>query len=105
MIEERPREADERSEVGHFESDTIIGGGKQGAIMTYMCRKSRFLIAELMKDRKANTFNHATIENFKYIPNEVVKTFTSDNGKEFSKFKELEKELKVSCYFANPYHS
>ncbi|WP_319370482.1 hypothetical protein [uncultured Ilyobacter sp.] len=30
MIEERPKEADERSEIGHFESDTIIGGGKQG---------------------------------------------------------------------------
>lgn len=105
MIEERPKEADERCEIGHFESDTIIGSGKQGAIMTYVCRKSRFLIAELMKDRKAKTFNQATIENFKYIPNELIKTFTSDNGKEFSKFKELEKELGVSCYFANPYHS
>ena len=105
MIEERPRKAEERSEIGHFESDTIIGSGKQGAIMTYVCRKSRFLIAELMKDRKAGTFNQATIENFKYLPKDLAKTFTSDNGKEFSKFKELEKELKVSCYFANPYHS
>ncbi len=51
---------------------------------------------------KANTFNRATIENFKYIPNELIKTFTSDNGKEFSKFKELEKELGVGCYFTNP---
>jgi len=73
--------------------------------MTYVCRKSRLLIAELMENRKANTFNKVTIENFKYIPNKLVKTFTSDNGKEFSKFKELEKELKVSCYFSNPYHS
>ncbi len=105
MIEERPREAEERSEVGHFESDTIIGSGKQGAIMTRVCRKSRFLIAELMRNRKAATFNHATIENFKYLPKNLTKTFTSDNCKEFSKFKELEKELKVSCYFANPYHS
>ena len=105
MIEERPKEADERSEIGHFESDTIIGSGKQGAIMTYVCRKSRFLIAELMEDRKAHTFNQATIENFKYIPRKVIKTFTSDNGKEFSKFKELEEKLKVTCYFANPYHS
>ena len=105
MIEERPKEADDRSEIGHFESDTIIGSGKQGAIMTYVCRKSRFLIAELMEDRKAATFNHATIESFKYIPSEVIKTFTSDNGKEFSRFKKLEEKLEVSCYFANPYHS
>ena len=105
MIEERPEEANDRSEIGHFESDTIIGRGKQGAIMTYVCRKSRFLIAELMEDRKADTFNQATIESFRYIPSEIAKTFTSDNGKEFSKFKELEEKLGVACYFANPYHS
>ncbi len=105
MIEERPQEANERSEIGHFESDTIIGSGKQGAMMTHVCRKSRFLIAELMEDRKAATFNHATIESFKYLPKWAVKTFTSDNGKEFSKFKELEDELEVDFYFANPYHS
>jgi len=33
------------------------------------------------------------------------KTFTSDNGKEFSGFKELEEELEIKIYFANPYHS
>jgi IS30 family transposase len=105
MIEERSREAEDRIEVGHFESDTIVGSSRQGAIMTYVCRKSRFLIAELMPNRKSETFNNATIESFKYIPTKCIKTFTSDNGKEFSRFKELEKELKVKCYFANPYHS
>ena len=73
--------------------------------MTCVCFKFRLLIAELMKYRKASTFNHFTIENFKYIPNKLIKTFTSDNSKEFSKFKELEKELKVSCYFTNLYNS
>ncbi len=105
MIEERPREAEERSEIGHFESDTIIGSGKQGAVMTHVCRKSRFLIAELMENRKATTFSQATIESFKYLPKHVVKTFTSDNGKEFSKFKDIEAELEAMFYFANPYHS
>ena len=105
MIGERPKAADNRSEVGHYESDTIVGKDHKGAIMTYVCRKTRFLIAELMPDRKAKTFNEATIENFKYIPKEYIKTFTSDNGKEFSGFKELEKELEVEAYFANPYHS
>ncbi len=97
MISERPHEANNRSEIGHFESDTA----RKGAIMTYVCRKPRFLIAELMTDRKAATFNQVMIENFKYIPPEYVRTFTSDNGKEFSGFKELE----VESYFANPYHS
>ena len=105
MIEERPQEANDRSEIGHYESDTIVGKDHKGAIMTYVCRKTRFLIAELMPDRKAKTFNNATLENFKYIPKELIKTFTSDNGKEFSGFKELEEKLEIKTYFANPYHS
>ena len=105
MIEGRPLVANGRSEIGHFESDTIVGAGKQDAIMTYVCRKLRLLIVELMKDRKASTFNHFTIENYKYIPKKLIKTFTSDSGEEFSKFKEHKKELKVNSYFANSYNS
>ena len=105
MIEERGQEANDRSEIGHYESDTIVGRDHKGAIMTYVCRKTRFLIAELMPDRKAKTFNNATLENFKYIPKKLIKTFTSDNGKEFSGFKELEDRLGINTYFANPYHS
>ena len=101
MIEERPEDANNRTEVGHYESDTIVGKDHKGAIMTYVCRKTRFLIAELMPDRKAKTFNEATLENFKYIPEEYIKTFTSDNGKESSGFKELEKELSLKTYFAS----
>ncbi len=104
-ISERPREADERSEIGHFESDTVIGAARKGAIMTYVDRESGYGFDELMTDKKASTFNRATIEVFKVIPSKFIKTFTSDNGKKFAGFKELEKELNVECYFANPYHS
>ncbi len=104
-ISERPKEADERSEIGHFESDTVVSSGKQGAMMTYVDRKSGYGLVELMDNRKAATFNQVTLEAFKVIPGKFIKTFTSDNGKEFAGFKELEKELNVECYFANPYHS
>jgi IS30 family transposase len=41
---------------------------------------------------------------FRSIPEEYRKTFTVDNGKEFSRHKELSKSLKGKVYFANPYH-
>lgn len=104
-ISERPSEAEKRNKVGHFESDTVVGSGKKGAIMTYVDRKSGYALVDLMPNRKASTFNQATIKAFEEIPCEHVKTFTSDNGKEFAGFKELERELDVECYFANPYHS
>ena len=49
--------------------------------------------------------NKVTEELFKDIPQEKVKTFTCDNGKEFSGHEELSKALSASFYFANPYHS
>ena len=104
-IEERPAEANERTEIGHFELDTVIGKSKNGAILTCVDRASRYLIGSLMEDRKANTLSNALIEKFKEIPLGKRKTFTSDNGKEFARFKDYEEALGMSNYFANPYHS
>ena len=39
------------------------------------------------------------------IEKEKIKTFTCDNGKEFSGHEELSKVLSASFYFANPYCS
>lgn len=44
------------------------------------------------------------IDLFEGTPQEFVKTFTSDNGKKFAKFKELEKNLGIKNYFAHPYY-
>ena len=104
-IEERPKEANERLELGHYELDTVIGKDKKGAILTCVDRVSRFLIASLMPNRKAETFTNALIHEFKGIPLDKRKTFTSDNGKELSKFKNYEEALGMNNYFANPYHS
>ncbi|MBK8699043.1 MAG: IS30 family transposase [Saprospiraceae bacterium] len=35
----------------------------------------------------------------------IIKTITSDNGKEFAHFKKIEKALKIRFYFAEPYSS
>lgn len=105
LIEQRPKQADDRSEIGHFESDTVIGAGKKGAIATHVDRKSRYLFAAIMPDRKSETFTQNTVRLFENIPLEVIKTFTCDNGKEFAKFKEIESNLESSVYFAHPYHS
>jgi IS30 family transposase len=105
MIDERPAAAETRTEIGHFESDTMVGSGKKGAIATFVDRKSRYLQAEIMADRTSATMNFITISIFKNMPDKTLKTLTSDNGKEFSGFKEIEEQLGVKNYFAHPYHS
>jgi transposase, IS30 family len=54
-------EADEKQQVGHFEGDTIVGKGHRGAVVTYVDKASKFLLAALCPDRTARSVNEATI--------------------------------------------
>jgi IS30 family transposase len=104
-IEHRPMIADAKTEIGHWESDTMIGGNHSGVIVTHVDKASKFLVAGLGRDKTSAQINQVTINLFAQVPEEQRKTMTFDNGKEFSRHAELSKELKLSCYFANPYHS
>jgi IS30 family transposase len=83
-IENRPTIADKKTESGHWESDTIIGGNHLGVLVTHVDKASKFLVAGLAKDKTAREINRVTEELFQEMPSEKRKTFTCDNGKEFS---------------------
>ena len=102
-IENRPKVAEEKKEIGHWESDTMIGGNHSGVLVTHVDKASKFLVAALGKDKSMKELNKVTINLFKDIEKEQIKTFTCDNGKEFSGHEELSKVLSASFYFANPY--
>ena len=104
-IEERPAIADAKTEIGHWESDTMIGGNHHGVIVTHVDKASKFLVAGLGKNKTSSEINNVTLELFREISDERLKTMTFDNGKEFSGHAELSEKLKLSCYFATPYHS
>jgi len=104
-IEERPEIANLKIEMGHWESDTVIGGNHNGVIVTHVDKASKFLLASLAKNKTAEAVNAVTLKLFSSIESEKVKTITSDNGKEFSQHEELSRVLGASWYFATPYHS
>jgi IS30 family transposase len=104
-IEHRPAIADEKIEIGHWESDTMIGGNHTGVIVTHVDKASKFLVAGLGQNKTSAQVNQVTIALFAQVPDVQRKTMTFDNGKEFSGHAEISKTLSLSCYFANPYHS
>jgi transposase, IS30 family len=104
-IEHRPAIADLKTEIGHWESDTVIGAGHIGAIVTHVDKASKFLLAGLAKNKTVQQINQVTIGLFEQIGDTFRKTMTFDNGKEFSGHRKLSETLEVSCFFANPYHS
>jgi transposase, IS30 family len=104
-IEHRPAMADLKTEIGHWESDTVIGANHTGVIVTHVDKASKFLLAGLAKDKSVQQINQATMKLFEQIKQEFRKTMTFDNGKEFSGHHRLAEALGVCCFFANPYHS
>lgn len=109
-IEKRPSEVDDRKIPGHWEGDLVCGprDGANGAFLTLIERTTRFYYMIPIKDKRADSVNKAIIKLSKLFKgnfNKVFKTITFDNGVEFSKYEELEKKLKIKCFFAHPYSS
>ena len=102
-IEDRPAAANARSEFGHFESDTMKGRFRSPlGLATHVDRKTRYLVVALLPDRKAATYVRETKRAFARH-GLAPKTFTADNGMEFSMHRQMEKALKARVYFAHRY--
>lgn len=99
-IEERPEIVAERSRIGDWESDTIIGKGHQQAIVTIVDRKSRLLLMQKVEKRTAEKVGEATIT---MLSTKACKTLTSDNGKEFANHELVAEMLKIDYFFAHPF--
>lgn len=113
-IDNRPAEANERSEYGHWEMDLVVSckGGK-GALLTLTERMKRQEIIIRLPDKTQRAVKRALDRlerrygsKFK----EVFKTITVDNGSEFLDYESLEKsckrdEKRFKMYFAHPYSS
>jgi IS30 family transposase len=102
-IDQRPSIVETRERIGDWEGDTLEGAKGKGALATHVERKSRFLIAAKLADKKAATMNAQSLMSFQKLPRAVRQTLTVDNGKEFSLFKELEEKTGLTVYFADPY--
>jgi len=102
-ISERPPIVETRERFGDWEGDTLEGKKGCGHLATHVERKSRYLVAAKLADKKAATMTWATTTSFWRLPKSLRQTLTVDNGKEFSQFKELEAKTGLTVYFADPY--
>ena len=108
MIDRRPKIIEQRTTLGHWESDTVVGKRKTATkkvILTHVERKSWFLIARVLENSKAQSVVNATLEDFLELPKYKRKTMTFDNWREFAYHYDIEREAKITIYFAHPYCS
>jgi len=114
-IEERPQEADERVEYGHWEMDCVVGKKENQEVLLVLSeRKTREeIILKMPNKTQESVIRAIDVLEFKYKKRfrEKFKTITVDNGPEFLDFKEIEKSKieagrsRTKIYYAHPYSS
>ena len=73
----------ERSRIGDWEADTIIGQNHKQAIVTVVERKTGLVKMKRVTKKRAHLVVDAMVIMLKPVKL-YVKTITSDNGKEFA---------------------
>lgn len=103
-IEHRPPVVEARSRIGDWEADTLLGRQERRAVVTLVERRSRFLVASTLRNRKAPT-TAGTIAAVLEPHADRVLTITSDNGREFADHAFFASLLQAEVFFARPYHA
>ena len=104
MIDERPAVVAERSRIGDWEMDTVIGSLGGSVLVTMVERKSRYTVIALVDSRESAVVTQGMLHSMRPC-RDKVETMTFDNGKEFARHAHLAEQLQAKAYFAHPYHS
>ncbi|EMY3484190.1 IS30 family transposase [Flavobacterium psychrophilum] len=104
-INERPKDVENRQEIGHWEGDLMIGVGQKSAIGTIVERKTRYTIIVQIWNRKSKTVTQQFAKLLNMLPKMFLKSMTYDNGMEMANHKWLTQKTGMKVYFANPYSS
>ena len=117
-IDDRPQEANDRSELGHWEMDCVESGRGKGkaCLLVLVERKSRKTLIFKLRSQTQKEVQLRIDQYEKKLGikkfREVFKSITVDNGSEFLDWKNLEQSsvskravLRTQIYYCHPYHS
>jgi transposase, IS30 family len=103
-ISERPAVVETRTQLGHWEGDTVMGSDLHHGLLTLVERKSGLAVIKKLESRTTADVTRAALSALKEHK-DSFSTITFDNGTEFHGYKLLEERFPLKCYFASPYHS
>jgi len=103
-IDDRPESANDRTCDGAVEGDLIIGSGRS-CLLVMTNRKTRRTWIRKIKSKESMVVYWAILGVLMTLPEEEKRTFTTDNGTEFAKWKDIEDLTGVWFYFCHAYCS
>lgn len=86
----------------HVKHAVVSARGTKGCIATFAERKTRCYVGIQILNRSAQSMKWAIEQLLSRYPRQCFQTFTTDRGKEFSCYAELEKQYGIPFYFADP---
>jgi IS30 family transposase len=102
-ITSRPAVVETRAEVGHWESDTMVGPGRP-CVLSLVERKTGYLVLGKLAARTTAEVNRRAIPLIRAQPR-PLHTITADNGTEFHDYAAIEQATSACFYFATPHHA
>jgi len=100
MLDQRPAEATDRSEAGHWEGDLITGAGNRSAIGTVVERTSRFTVLLHLPERHtAEAVRDALVDAMAQLPEPLRRSLAWDQGKELALHTEIAQLLDMPVFF------
>jgi IS30 family transposase len=101
FIDQRPPEAQERTQPGHWETDSLLYPRGQ-ALNVLVDRMSRYALVTKLEDKTAQATARVLCQRLVSLP---AHTITADNGSEHADHALVSKQLGVSFFFCHAYHS
>lgn len=102
-ITARPAVVETRNQVGHWETDTVLGAGRP-CVLTIVERKTGYLALGKLRARTTAEVNRRAVRLIRTQPR-PVRTITADNGTEFHGYANIERATTTRFYFATPHHA
>jgi hypothetical protein len=103
-ISERPAIVVRKTRLGDWEGDTVVSAGGKGGLLTLVERKTKLTKIAKLPRATARATQKAAVRRIKPIA-DFVHTIAFDNGKEFAAHQDITHALKVTVFFATPYHA
>lgn len=104
-ITERPAAANDRTQFGHWESDSMVSRVSKPALCVQNERKSRYTKITKLARKTAKLSRIAINRRLAHHPQEARLSITYDNGSENVEHEAVNATLGTKSYFCAPYHS
>lgn len=101
-IDARPKLVNRRKQIGHWESDLMLGKRSGPVVSTTVERSTRYTLLTKLGNQTAQAKLDA-LQRLGLFPQKLRQTLTVDNGKENTRHEELTETLSLAVYFCHAY--